>query len=111
MKVLITGASGKLGAFVIRALRDDHELVLFSRSQPADEFAGLAWVQGDLADFAAVQRAVDGVGRDPAHRRTAVAAPDHRHARGPKPKASPSMPPSETNHSRYVLPHAGGGGR
>ncbi|MCB9161785.1 MAG: NAD(P)-dependent oxidoreductase, partial [Caldilineaceae bacterium] len=61
MKVLITGASGKLGAFVIRALRDDHELVLFSRSQPADEFAGLAWVQGDLADFAAVQRAVDGV--------------------------------------------------
>lgn len=61
MKTLITGASGKLGAFVIRELRDEHELVLFSRSQPAAEFGDLPWVQGDLADFDAVQRAVDGV--------------------------------------------------
>ncbi|MEZ4583715.1 MAG: NAD(P)-dependent oxidoreductase [Caldilineaceae bacterium] len=110
MKVLITGASGKLGAFVIRALRDDHELVLFSRSQPADEFAGLAWVQGDLADFAAVQRAVDGVDAIQ-HIGAQPWPPDHpamrpgRSPRHPLRRHHPGQP------GRYVLPHAGGGGR
>lgn len=61
MKVLITGASGKLGAFVIRALRDDHEIVLTSRRRPDDEFADLPWIEGDLADFEVCQRAVEGV--------------------------------------------------
>lgn len=61
MKVLITGASGKLGAYVIRELLPDHELVLFSRKPPADEFAGLPWVQGDINSFADCQRAVEGV--------------------------------------------------
>lgn len=61
MKVLITGASGKLGAFVIRALRDDHELVLFSRSRPDPEFADLPWIQGDLVNEAECRAAVAGV--------------------------------------------------
>ncbi len=61
MNVLVTGASGKLAAYVIRALQEDHDLVLFSRSQPAAEFAHLPWVQGDLTDFAACQRAVEGI--------------------------------------------------
>ncbi len=46
MKILITGASGRLGPYVIRELMADHELVLFSRSQPDAEFADLPWVQG-----------------------------------------------------------------
>ena len=61
MKVLITGATGKLAAYVIRALAADHELVLFSRKQPAAEFAQYPWVQGDLIDYEACKRAVEGV--------------------------------------------------
>ena len=61
MKVLITGASGKLGAYVIRELLPDHELVLFSRKPVAEEFAGLPWVQGDINCFEDCQRAVAGV--------------------------------------------------
>ena len=34
MKVLVTGASGQLGPFVIRALRERHDLVLMSRQPP-----------------------------------------------------------------------------
>lgn len=60
MKVTITGASGKLAAYVIRALADEHELLLFSRRKPADEFGHLPWVEGDLTDFDACRRAVEG---------------------------------------------------
>ncbi len=61
MKVLITGASGKLGAYVIRALAQDHELVLMSRRRPDEEFSQLPWIEGDLNDYAACRRAVEGV--------------------------------------------------
>src|SRR5262245_1303030 len=61
MKVLITGGNGKLAAYVIRELAPNHEIVLFARHQPADEFARYPWIQGDLTDFAACQRAVEGV--------------------------------------------------
>lgn len=61
MKVLITGANGKLAAYIIRALAQEHDLVLFARHQPAAEFAHYPWIQGDLTDFAACQRAVEGV--------------------------------------------------
>lgn len=37
MKVLITGASGQLGTFVIRALRERHDVVLMSRQQPDED--------------------------------------------------------------------------
>ena len=61
MKVLITGASGRLGAYVIRELAERNSLVLMSRRQPPDEFAKLPFVQGDLNNFKDCQRAVDGV--------------------------------------------------
>ena len=61
MKVLITGASSKLGKFVIRELRSQYELVLMSRQQPAPEFSDLPWIQGDLTLFDDCQRAVKGV--------------------------------------------------
>lgn len=61
MKVLITGASGKLAAYIIRDLAADYEVVLMSRRKPADEFSHLPWIEGDLANFADCERAVAGV--------------------------------------------------
>ena len=61
MRVLITGASGKLGAYVIRALADKYELALMSRSRPASEFSRFPWISGDLAVWEDCRRAVAGV--------------------------------------------------
>lgn len=61
MKILITGASGRLGAFVIRELASEHALVLMSRRTPPAEFAHLPFIQGDLNNFEDCQRAVEGV--------------------------------------------------
>ena len=61
MKVLVTGASGRLAPFVIRDLRDDYELVLTSRRQPDEEFADLPWVDGDFTEPAVCAEAVKGV--------------------------------------------------
>ena len=61
MKVLVTGASGRLGQFVVAELEGaGHELVLTSRTRPAaaDRWP---WVQGDIADFAACLKATEGV--------------------------------------------------
>ena len=61
MKVLITGASGKLGAYLIRALAHKYELVLMSRRRPDPEFSQLPWIKGDLANWEDCRRAVTGV--------------------------------------------------
>lgn len=61
MKVLITGASGQLGTFVIRALRERHDVILMSRQPPDAEFATLPWVHGDLTVFDDCRQAVQGV--------------------------------------------------
>jgi nucleoside-diphosphate-sugar epimerase len=61
MRVLVTGASGGLAPFVIRALWERHEAVLMSRRPPQAEFATLPWVQGDIPVFADYQRAVQGI--------------------------------------------------
>ena len=61
MKVLVTGSSGRLGPYVIRDLREaGHEVVLFSRRPPAEEFAQLPWVEGDIADSEACGHALQG---------------------------------------------------
>jgi nucleoside-diphosphate-sugar epimerase len=60
MKVLVTGASGRLGQFVIAELEAaGHELVLMSRSRPAaaDRWH---WVEGDIAEFDDCLRATEG---------------------------------------------------
>ena len=61
MKVLITGASGRLSGYVIRELMDKYDLVLTSRRKPADEFSKLKWIQGDLSNFDDCKRMVEGV--------------------------------------------------
>ena len=60
MRVLITGASGKLAGFIIRELRDQYQLVLTSRRKPDAEFSDLPWIEGDLNSFSDCQQAVDG---------------------------------------------------
>jgi UDP-glucose 4-epimerase len=61
MKVLITGASGRLAEWIVKSLRDEHELVLFSRTQPPEDRRDLHWIRGDLNSLAYCRRAVEGV--------------------------------------------------
>jgi len=61
MKVLLTGASGKLGPFVIRELeRAGHELVISSRRKPSEEFDHLPWVHLDVSIYEECVRALEG---------------------------------------------------
>ena len=57
MKILVTGASGYLASFVIERLRVAHELTLFDRQPPREEFAALPFVQGDITNFDDVKAA------------------------------------------------------
>jgi len=61
MKVLVTGASGRLAGYVVRELMDRYELVLTSRRKLPEELAGFSWVQGDLTSFEDCRRMVKGV--------------------------------------------------
>ena len=61
MKVLVTGASGRLGPFVIRELMNaGHEVVLFSHRPVAEEFSHLAIILGDINNFEDCQKAMAG---------------------------------------------------
>lgn len=61
MKVLITGASGRLAPYVIRELEDRHELVLTSRRRPSEEFSNLDWVSADLTSIGDCRTAAEGI--------------------------------------------------
>ena len=62
MKVLVTGAAGRLGGFVIQELiHRGCEPVLFSRSEPRHEFDKVQWVQGNLEHYDDILRAMHGI--------------------------------------------------
>lgn len=61
MKVLITGASGRLARSMIRELSGHYDLVLTSRHKPPKEFAHLPWVSADLTCFEGCQRMMQGI--------------------------------------------------
>jgi len=78
MKALVTGCTGRFGPYVVRELeRAGHDVVLFSRRQPAPEFNHLPWVQGDITVFEDCLRALEG-GFDAIHHVAAKPGPtDH----------------------------------
>ncbi len=57
MKILITGAAGRLGRAVANLARGEHELVLFDQSEAIEAQGG---IRGELTDRDAVFRAVQG---------------------------------------------------
>ena len=68
MKILITGSNGRVGANLVRRLLPQgHEIRGFvypgdaSRARKLDGLANVELMEGDLRDYAAVQRAVRGV--------------------------------------------------
>jgi nucleoside-diphosphate-sugar epimerase len=59
-KVLITGASGRIGSFITAQWRDRYDLVL-TDVRPVKESHGFPFHAIDLSDFAAVRQLVEGV--------------------------------------------------
>jgi NAD+ dependent glucose-6-phosphate dehydrogenase len=55
MKILITGASGYLAGFVVRRLRDQHDLTLTDRVASPDDRSDLPFVAADITDAIAVR--------------------------------------------------------
>jgi nucleoside-diphosphate-sugar epimerase len=61
MKVLVTGASGTFGPFVVRELeRAGHEVVTMSRREPAASVRHVPWVRGDITVYEDCERALAG---------------------------------------------------
>ena len=84
MKILVTGSNGRIGANLVRRLlRQGHEIRGFvfpgdaSRVHKLDGIANVELVEGDLRDYAAVQRAVRGV--DAVYHIAAAFASPHDH--------------------------------
>jgi nucleoside-diphosphate-sugar epimerase len=46
MKVLVTGASGRIGKFVVDRLESDHEVAIFDKEKPVDQMA--RFIEGDV---------------------------------------------------------------
>ena len=58
MKIVVTGGSGLVGTYVVRELKDRHEIVVFDRCPPKVE--GMPFVEGDILDLDACRRTFEG---------------------------------------------------
>lgn len=59
-RLLLTGASGRIGSFFLKTYKDDYDFVLTDKREPA-ETHGYPFHLADLSDFAAVQALCGGV--------------------------------------------------
>jgi nucleoside-diphosphate-sugar epimerase len=60
MKVLVTGATSRLGPFVVRELaKRGHDLTLFARRRPDPALGNWRWIEGDISDADACRRALE----------------------------------------------------
>ena len=76
MKTLVTGSSGVFGPYLVRELvSHGHEVVLFSRRKPTEEFSGLEWIPGDINNVSDCINAIEGRGFDAIHNLAAMADP------------------------------------
>lgn len=76
MKVLVTGVSGRFAPYLVRELRDyKHEVVLFTRKEPSDEFSDLEWIGGDCNNIDDCLKAMKGRGFDAVHHAAAKPSP------------------------------------
>jgi len=58
VKIVITGASGRVGSYVLAEVAGSHEIVAFDRVPPRD--AAVEFVEGDITDLDDCRRAVAG---------------------------------------------------
>ncbi|SEI19709.1 Uncharacterized conserved protein YbjT, contains NAD(P)-binding and DUF2867 domains [Rhizobium tibeticum] len=64
LKVLVVGATGFLGAKILRNLAHDENATVLAMSRkgaPSGDVAGVEWVRGDMMDPASLDRALQGV--------------------------------------------------
>ena len=126
MKILVTGSNGRIGANLVRRLlQQGHEIRGFvfpgdaGRARKLDGIANVELVEGDLRDYAAVQRAVRGV--DAVYHIAAAFASPHDNIEylqinglgtpapaggDPRPRAG-TAPPGVRLHRGGVLAHGG----
>ena len=76
MKTLVTGATGRFAPHLIRDLvKHGHEVVLFSRKQPDEEFKDLEWFKGDINNIEDCYKAINKKGFDAIHNTAAKPGP------------------------------------
>lgn len=65
MKILITGAEGRVGGVVRKALKDDHELILLDRRDPVESYCRRGtsgpFRTADISDFCSIAPHFEGV--------------------------------------------------
>ncbi|QKK26947.1 SDR family oxidoreductase [Rhizobium hidalgonense] len=64
LKILVVGATGFLGAKILRNLAQDENATVLAMSRkgaPSGDVAGVEWVRGDMMDPASLDRALQGV--------------------------------------------------
>jgi nucleoside-diphosphate-sugar epimerase len=59
VKIVVTGGAGKIGAYVVRELAQNHAITVFDRLPPTDA-KDIRWIGGDIENFDEVVQALTG---------------------------------------------------